>query len=349
MPKSVWGAGTAVLADGRVLVIGGLSGPDSGSALATVEVFDPRIEYWSAGAPMLQARAYPTTVVLADGSVLVAGGSRNGLPLNGAERYHPDTGAWDSAGTMNVPRTHATATLLRDGRVLMVGGGSRGSPGFNSTSAAEIFDPTTDTWTPAAPMATARSFHTATLLPNGEVLVAGGATTYHLPRGSVTTGAEIYDPASDTWHKAASMSVSRYHHGAAALSDGRVLVAGGWALTSNSDKSLATAEIYDPVQNTWTATGSMATGRASGGIVTLPDGRVLVAGGVNPAYRVVATSEIWDASAGKWRAAGRLPTAVMWPVMTVLPDGRVVLAGGALDQVASHVTATSCILTPSAP
>ncbi len=349
MPQSLWGAAAVVLTDGRVLVVGGTSGPSSTSALATAELFDPGSNSWSAAAPMLQARAYPGAVTLADGSVLVIGGSRGGVPLDSAERYYPDTGTWVSAGTMSAPRTQATATVLLDGRVLVLGGGSQGSPGFASTNTAEIFDPGTGAWTPTAPMSVARASQTATLLPDGEVLVTGGATSYHGPRGTVTATAEIYDPKSATWRSAARMSVARYHHMAALLPDGRVLVAGGWALTSNSDKSLATAEIYDPATDTWTATGSMATGRARGNIAALPDGRVLVVDGVDTAYHVMATSELWDPASGRWRLTGRLGTAVMWPVLAVLDDGRVLLAGGALDAGASHETAVSEIFAPPAP
>ncbi len=349
MPRSLWGAAAAVLADGRVLVVGGAAGASSTSALATVEVFDPGSNSWAAAAPMLQARAYPAAATLADGSVLVVGGSRGGLPLDSAERYFPDTGTWVSAGTMSTPRTQATATVLLDGRVLVLGGGSQGSPGFAATNAAEIFDPATGTWTPTAPMSAARASHTATLLSDGEVLVTGGASTYHGPKGTVTTTAEIYDPKSGTWHSAARMSVARYHHMAALLPDGRVLVAGGWALTTNSDKSLATAEIYDPATNRWTATGSMATGRARGNIAALPDGRILVVDGVDPAYHVMATAEIWDAASGRWHITGRLWTAVMWPALAVLHDGRVLVAGGALDAGAAHETSISEIFAPPAP
>ena len=349
MPRALWGAAAAVLADGRVLVVGGAAGPSSTSALATVEVFDPASNSWSSAGPMLQARAYPAAVTLADGSVLVVGGSRGGVPLDSAERYFPDTGTWVSAGTMSAPRTQATATVLLDGRVLVVGGGSQGSPGYASTNTAEIFDPATGTWTPTAPMSMARASNTATLLSDGEVLVTGGASIYHGPKGTVTATAEIYDPASGTWHGAARMSVARYHHMAALLPDGRVLVTGGWALTSNSDKSLASAEIYDPATNRWTATGSMATGRARGSIAALPDGRVLVVDGVDPAYHVMATTEIWDSASGRWRLAGRLGTAVMWPALAVLHDGRVLVAGGALDAGATHETAASAIFTPPAP
>ena len=349
MPRSVWGAGQAVLQDGRVLVVGGLSGSSSTSALGTVEVFDPKSSTWATAAPMLQARAYPAAATLADGSVLVVGGSRGGVPLDGAERYFPDSGTWVSVGSMGAPRTQAKATLLLDGRVLVTGGGTDGSPTFHSTNAAEIFDPATGVWTPTAPMSAARAFHTATLLADGKVLVSGGASIYHGSKGVVAATAEIYDPKSATWHAAARMSVARYHHTAALLADGRVLVAGGWALTTNSDKSLAAAEIYDPTTNTWAATGSMATGRARGSMTALPDGRVLVAGGVDPAYHVMATAEIWNPAGGKWALIGRLGTAVMWPSMALLRDGRVLVAGGALDAAASRATSASAILAPPAP
>jgi hypothetical protein len=84
-------------------------------------------------------------------------------------------------------------------------------------------------------------------------------------------------------------------------------------------------------------------------MTTLPDGRVLIVGGVDPAYRVMATAEIWDAPSGRWHATGRLGTALMGPALAVLHDGRVVLAGGALDAVATHVTPASAIFTPPAP
>jgi N-acetylneuraminic acid mutarotase len=349
MPLALWGSADVVLDNGQVLVIGGASGPSSTSAVAAVEVFDPQSQRWAAAAPMLQARAYPAVALLPDGSVLVAGGSRNGVPLDSTERYFPDTGTWVSAGALSAPRTQASATTLLDGRVLILGGGSEASPGYRSTNAAELFDPATGKWTPTTPMSTARAFHTATLLPNGEVLVAGGASIYHGARGKVVATAEIYDPESATWHNAPNMSVARYHHTAAPLPDGRVLVAGGWALTTNSDKSLATAEIYDPAKNAWTRTGSMATGRARAVVTPLPDGRVLVATGVDPAYRAMATAEIWSASTGRWQLTGKLGTAVMWPAFALLLDGRVLIAGGALDAVAAHETSVAALYTPTSP
>ncbi len=120
---------------------------------------------------------------------------------------------------------------------------------------------------------TARYYHTATLLPNGKVLVAGGYTTQSRSRE-----AELYDPASGTWTTTGSLATARLDHTATLLPNGKVLVAGG--LDSNSS-SLASAELYDPASGKWTATGSLVTARADHTATLLPNGKVLVAGGYN--------------------------------------------------------------------
>jgi hypothetical protein len=345
LPEARWAAASLVLRDGRVMVIGGSTGSSSYDATAAVTIFDPATGHWTAVTQMLQARAYTMAVELADGSVLVAGGSRDGQPLDSAERYFPDNGTWVAAGRLNLPRTQGTLTLLPDGRVLAAGGGIEGSPGWISTASTEIYDPRTGVWTIAAPMSIARAIHTATLLRDGEVLVTGGASTYHGETGTVSASAEIYDPRTDKWHEAKSMSKPRYVHSAVLLADGRVLVAGGWWYTSNSDPSHAGAEIYDPTSDTWTATGPLVTPRAQFEMGLLPDGRVLAVGGVDAAYKTLATSEIWDPTSGQWQTSGKLGVAIMWPAAGVLPDGRYFVAGGALDALARHLTAVTEIYT----
>jgi hypothetical protein len=163
----------------------------------------------------------------------------------------------------------------------------------------------------------------------------------------VTASAEIFSPRLNSWRVAATMSKPRYVHAATLLNDGRVLVAGGWYATSNSDPSHATAEIYDPAANRWSSTGSMTNARAEYGMVRLRDGRVLAAGGVNPAYAVDTSAELYDPASGIWQATGNLGTATMWPAMQVLPDGRVLVAGGGLDAVASKVTASAQVYAPA--
>ena len=346
LAQARWAAASVLLHDGRVMVVGGTTGTSSSNAVATATIFDPATGHWTPVTGMLQARAYAMAVTLADGSVLVAGGSRDGQPLDTAERYFPQTDTWVAAGRLNLPRTQGTLTLLLDGRALAAGGGIEGAPGWSSTASAEIFDPTRGTWTLTAPMSVARARQTATLLPDGEVLVAGGATTFHGVAGSVTATADLYNPKTGKWRAAASMSHPRYVDEAVLLADGRVLVAGGWYSTSNSDPSHATAEIYDPASNRWTPTGSMTNGRADFGLVGLPDGRVLAAGGVDPAYKVQAGSELYDPATGLWAATGKLSLATMGSIGQALPDGHVLLAGGALDALASKVTGVCEIYSP---
>src|SRR5947208_364637 len=126
------------------------------------------------------------------------------------------------------------------------------------------------TWTYTGSLNTVRRSHTATLLPNGMVLVAGGFA----PSG-VLASAELYDPVSGTWTATGSLGTARYLHTATLLPNGKVLVAGG----GGSSGTLASAELYDPASGTWTPTGSLHTARREHTATLLPNGMVLVAGG----------------------------------------------------------------------
>src|SRR5947207_2587048 len=121
---------------------------------------------------------------------------------------------------------------------------------------------------------TARYFHTATLLPNGKVLVAGGYNNSYL------TSAELYDPASGSWSATGSLTTARYAHTATLLPNGKVLVAGGY----NNSGYLTSAELYDPASGSWSATGSLNTARYFHTAALLPNGKVLVAGGYNGSF-----------------------------------------------------------------
>lgn len=128
------------------------------------------------------------------------------------------------------------------------------------------------TWTVTGSLNTARFLHTATLLPSGMVLVAGGLDgTFN-----ATPTAELYDAASGTWTVAGSLNTARYEHTATLLANGKVLVAGGSDSSGNASTS---AELYDPTSGTWTATGSLNTERTEHTATLLPSGNVLVAGG----------------------------------------------------------------------
>jgi len=142
------------------------------------------------------------------------------------EIYDPVANKWSAGPTAGNPHQFgATATLLQDGRVLVVGGVAGGSLNPITLSFPEIYDPNAGTWTPAGTMLTNRTLHTATLLPNGTVLVAGGTASVGLDGG--LSSAEIYDPGTNTWSSAGNMTGSRVGAAATLLSGGEVLMVGG--------------------------------------------------------------------------------------------------------------------------
>ncbi len=122
---------------------------------------------------------------------------------------------------------------------------------FNASASAELYDPASGTWTATGNLNTARAFHTATLLPNGMVLVAGGHDGPTFAPSDVLSSAELYDPASGTWTVTGSLNTARYLHTATLLPNGMVLVAGG----ITGFNAFASAELYDPASGTWTAHG----------------------------------------------------------------------------------------------
>ncbi len=171
-----------LLRNGRVLVAGGENGdPD---VAASAELYDQASGTWIATGNMTRPRLGHTATLLSDGTVLVAGGR----PDTSSERYSPDTGTWLATGSMVAPRTLITATLLADGNVLVAGGLPGGNPGEGvALASAELYHPGTGTWAATTSMSAPRADHTATLLRDGDVLVAGGGN-----RGA----AELYDPGS---------------------------------------------------------------------------------------------------------------------------------------------------------
>jgi len=356
-----------LLPNGFVLVDGGV-GP-GGSPLASGELFNPATGRWSPTAAPAGARSSHTATVLLNGRVLVAGGAGpGGATLDSAELYEPDLGdRWQTTASLTDARSGHTATLLPAGEVLVAGGHTTTTAVtppriIDPLSSAELFRPAGGTWTKTSSLGRARSFHTATLLRGprsqcgencGKVLVAGGIGAEG-PTGRAQTiaSAELYDPATDTWSSTGSMTTARAFHSATPLPDGKVLVvagAGPGGAEPRNANQLASAELYDPLTGTWTATGSLTgtttppasntpRGARLGHSASLLDrgncadncGKVLIAGGVGGVGTgpALSSAELYDPSTGTFRATASLGELRQSQAAAPLPDGRVLVVGG---------------------
>ncbi len=235
-------------------------------------------------------------------------------------------------GSMTTPRFAHTATLLNTGKALVAGGITgyrtvrRGGCVAVVTNLVDLFDPAAGAFTATGSMTSSRYAHTATLLQDGKVLVAGGFDANPLQ------SAEIFDPAAATFTATGNMLSVRQHHTATLLPDGKVLVTGG-------ETSGMSAELFDPGTGSFTSTGSM-TGPLFGHTATLlQTGKVLVAGGIGGGGVAVSTAELYDPVTGTFSPTGSMGTARWNHTATLLLPNGTVLVGGGLDQ--NHVALTS--------
>ena len=218
-----------LLADGKVLVAGGTGG--SGE-LATAELYDPASGTWTLTGSLADERTIHTATLLPNGKVLVAGGGIDSglgfIPIGSAELYDPASGTWSATDSLNQPRwAHGDAATQWEGARRKRDFPSRFCERGTLRSGHWDLDSR-----PGPPYRTRN--HTATLLPTGRVLVAGG---------SGVARAELYDPASGTWKGTGRLGTARSIHTATLLPNGKVLVAGG--ISGNGKRSLASAELYD--------------------------------------------------------------------------------------------------------
>lgn len=307
-----------LLLDGKVLVVGGSNG---GSYLSSVELYNPATGTWSRTGSLPTIRSDHTATLLPNGKVLVAGGVDYGGSLSTAILYDPAISTWSTIAPMNKARYDHTATLLPNGKVLVAGGIILliGTITNDYLSDAELYDPATDTWSPTASLGVARDDHTATLLPNGKVLVAGGSSPTSSNRGETKT--ELYDPTTGTWTTTGSLNGGRTTHTATLLSNGKVLVAGGY-----SQSSLTSAELYDPATGIWSPTATLNSFRNLHTATLLPNSQVLVTGGGS-----TTTTELYNPNTGIWSVTPGLSTIREYHTATLLTIGnvfKVLVVGG---------------------
>ena len=362
---------STLLDDGRVLIAGGFDG--AFARAATSEVYCPdtmpdpppavaicpngRGAFGLMGSLSAGSEGHTSTRLL-NGKVLKVGG-RNAV----AELFDPATGQWTvlTAVLPGGPRTFHTATLLScaghcayDGKVLITGGDdfvSAGDGRNNTLNSTLIFDPATNTFADGPPMSAARYVHSANLLPNGKVLIAGGEQKSGAAYVALDS-AEIYDPTANPaacppstlgcMIPANAMTSLRFSHGATALADGRVLIAGGSNNpTGQRTGLLDTAEVYDYLSNTWTAltpNNQLGDARRSFPMTRLFDDWVLAAGGlgVDPNPRL-SSSSLFEPGFNAFATGASLSTARARHKATRLLDGRVLITGGTI-QVGTGLT-----------
>ena len=270
----LYGLAATLLEDGRVLVTGGQVPSGVLTAVASAEIYDPTTGRWSPTRPMFDSRRYHDAVLLEDGRVLVSGGV---------------TGEYELSAD--------------DARLIWLG----------SISSAEVYDPSTETWSLVGHMPEETGGHLLEMLENGKVLAAGG----------LGASAALYDPTSGTWASVGEAtsrdSETRLWQANALLADGKVLFIGGFDGSAQIDS----VELWDPLTGLSSSTGSMIGARAQASATVLTDGKVLVTGG-----RGLATAEIYDPTSGAWSEAGEMATNRVGHSATLLSDGRVLVVGG---------------------
>lgn len=233
-----------LLPDGKVLIAGGQTSSAT-ETFASAELFDPATSTFTLTGNLNIDRSTHTAVLLPNGNVLVAGGGRITTPnfstsLSSAELFDPVSGTFSLTGNMTQPRCCLNWTqpqILGNGKVLVFGG--------LPAQSGELFDPATETFSATGTLNTLRAAMSATMLPDGQVLIAGGSITLSGGTGGTTDSAEIYNPATNTFTPIASMNQARQQHTATLLSNGQVLVTGGGDFAINGDRN--SAELFSPI------------------------------------------------------------------------------------------------------
>jgi hypothetical protein len=271
------------------------------------------------------AREFHTATLLNNGVVLIAGGTGSKGILASAELYSPAAGTFTLIGSLNAARYGHTATLLNNGMVLIAGGyGAIGSNSYGSLASAELYNPATGRFIPCnGSLNTPRNGHTATLLDNGMVLIAGG---YNDASGDLAS-AELYNPATGTFSPiTGSLNTARVSHTATLLFNGTVLIAAGF---NDASDYLADAELYDPATETFTRTaGGLSTARVFHTATPLNNGTVLIASGQGVSG-FIASAELYNPATGTFSlTTGSLNNARRYHSATLLNNGMVLIVGG---------------------
>lgn len=321
LPSPTGNASAIALPNGDALVFGSTD---------TAQRYDHTTGALRTDGPLIQSHVYSQAVLLRTGKVLLATGTFT-MSDGSTELYDPSTHASTATGSMVVGRWNPAMAVLPDGRVFIAGGiiDYNGTP----TGGVEIYDPGIGQFAAAGHLTIPRAYATATALPDGTVLVAGGlsntANACPHSNGVQQCSAERCDPVHGTCAATGSMGEARWSSVATALADGRVMVSGGWTMQLSSQRWADGFELYDPTTGLFTG-ACVGTGqyRLAHTATLLPDGEVLLAGGVGLFSNVLTTSALVDPVALQVHAGPTLAIAHDSHAAVLLTDGSVFVAGG---------------------
>ncbi|MCZ6690628.1 MAG: hypothetical protein O7H41_13615 [Planctomycetota bacterium] len=352
LPIERTGHAATLLPDGRVLIAGGV-----GDAVRHYDAlyFDPDLNEWSKAGDILGAAAPIEAALTSDGQVVLVHSS-DGFRGMLFETFNPGTGAFSpsSHGIISSWGLYAVGPLA-DGRVTVSGGYDLGPLPPQVLNLFWVYDPRTDLLLQDAGMSHARQRHTATLLPTGEIMIVGGFDRPDAVARPPVGPCEIYDPRTHSLRLTADLPTPTGDHAAVLLSDGRLLVAGGYRKAATIDDAYVDrVAIFDPSQETWTVAAPLLERRANAQAVSLRDGRVLMVGGV---YSSAASgpvqpraTEVYDPAYDAWTPGPTISVGRIAHTATALDDGRVLVAGGARWNGTTYIATDSVdLLGPDFP
>jgi hypothetical protein len=286
-----FGHTATLLNSGMVLIVGGgvSDGMGDTTETAIAELYNPATGVFTLTGNLTTAVSDNTSTLLTNGMVLIAGGGNVNGDLATAQLYDPTAGTFANTGTLNIPRAGHTATLLNDGTVLIAGGEGYSNGVFSSLAIAEIYNPTTGSFSTTGSLNTARNTHTATVLNTGNVLIAGG---YSGEFTGVLAGAELYNPTTKLFSAIGNMTTPRVSFTATLLTTGNVLLVGG---ANNNNQILGTGELYNPTTGAFSLAGNLNEARGAQTAGLLNNGTVLLAAGGD--HLDLSSAEIYDSTA----------------------------------------------------
>jgi hypothetical protein len=315
-----------LLASNKVLLSGGSYRVGTSSSYhASAELYDPASKTFASTGGMTMARGNHASALLADGKVLVAGGQNSTGVLLTAETYDSGTGTWTAtSGNMSAARQRHQMVGLGTAGVLVAGGQSATAP----LSSADLYYPMTRTFAATGAMLWPRRDFTLAPIAGGKVLAANGWA--NLWPNVDLSQCEVFEPLTGAWASTGASSVARHGAGSAVLKDGRVIVAGGYAVGSSANVSTAT--LFSGTTGTWATTSNLSLRRSFPTLTTMGNGAVLAAGGVlgdgSSPSTYYSTVELYNGTSFLTTSVPAMAVPRYAHTATALPDGTVLIAGG---------------------